>query len=140
MNTFQLQIRALRELRGIPTREVSNQSGLAVPQIYTLETGKKFNPTLGTLNKLLTPLGARITISLSKPLPALDSKDIDREAHKVSLDDDLRQNTIEHDGEVSEIAKHVERMRTRHAQSVYLAVLEGRFTEIPSVNYNLYLL
>lgn len=55
------ELRALREARGITTRELAEQCGFAHSHIVRLESGR-YGFTIDTLNTICTALGAEIKI------------------------------------------------------------------------------
>lgn len=56
------QLRALREAKGLTTREVAEQSGLIHSHIVRIESGR-YGFTIDTLNAICKVLGATIKIT-----------------------------------------------------------------------------
>lgn len=56
------RLRALREAKGLTTRELAEQCGFAHSHIVRLESGR-YGLTIDTLNTICTALGAEITIT-----------------------------------------------------------------------------
>lgn len=56
------ELRALREARGITTRELAEQCGLIQSHIVRIESGR-YGFTIDTLNTVCTALGAEINIT-----------------------------------------------------------------------------
>ena len=53
----EIDLRSLRNLRGMTQRRLSNLSGVTIATISAIENGKRKNATVGTFKSLLDALG-----------------------------------------------------------------------------------
>lgn len=61
------KIRVLRSSRNISVRELARQCNIDHSRLAKLERGE-LNPTIDTLERILTPLGYELTITESQPI------------------------------------------------------------------------
>ena len=57
-------LKASREAQGLTLADVSAASGMSVPALSSLETGRNDNPTLRTLQRYASAIGRRLVIGV----------------------------------------------------------------------------
>ena len=72
-----VRLRQIRERQGLSLTDLSERSGMTCAAISKLENGWNLNPTLDTLFRYATALGAQIRLSAEGP-PARPSERLDR--------------------------------------------------------------
>src|SRR4051794_29410467 len=67
-----VKLRQIRETRGLSLTDVSERSGMTRAAISKLENGWNLNPTLDTLYRYATAIGARVKLSVEEIDPRGD--------------------------------------------------------------------
>jgi DNA-binding XRE family transcriptional regulator len=64
-----VHLRQIRERQGLSLTDVSERSGMTRAAISKIENGWNLNPTLDTLFRYATALGAQVRLSVEEPQP-----------------------------------------------------------------------
>jgi DNA-binding XRE family transcriptional regulator len=70
LHELTIRLRQIREQQGLSLTDVSERSGLTRAAISKLENGWNLNPTLDTLFRYATALGARVKLSVEECSPS----------------------------------------------------------------------